>query len=140
MKPFHPQYGLTDEYRCKVVREAQRHGVREAAEYFRLSTTAIYTRRKRMSFEPNQVVSTGTLRPEDLIPTFARAVGPFLPPALASDIRRWTAGAYPDHVIEVAEAEILEQLEEELCRLAPEGTYFGAHEGDGACFGFWELP
>lgn len=26
-----------------------------------------------------------------------------------------------------------------LDRYAPEGYYFGALEGDGACFGFWEL-
>ena len=93
-----------------------------------------------MAFNPGQVLSSGTLRPEDLIPRFASALGSFLPASLARDIRQWSAGGFEEYLVPFAEAEILEQLDEELQRLAPEGTYFGAHEGDGACFGFWELP
>ena len=33
--------------------------------------------------------------------------------------------------------EALYQLHDMLNSLAPEGHYFGAHEGDGADFGFW---
>lgn len=34
-------------------------------------------------------------------------------------------------------AELLEDLHEALSDVAPVGFYFGASEGDGACFGFW---
>ena len=34
-------------------------------------------------------------------------------------------------------AETLEQLTDALAEVAPSGFYFGSHEGDGACFGFW---
>lgn len=33
--------------------------------------------------------------------------------------------------------ELLQELEDSLSELAPEGVYFGASEGDGADFGFW---
>ena len=33
---------------------------------------------------------------------------------------------------------IIEDLTDALDELAPEGTYFGANEGDGADFGFWQ--
>ena len=140
MRPFDPRYGLTDQHRAKVLREAEMTTVQKAADYFRLHTSTIYRWRKRMSFTPGQVLSSGTLRPEDLIPCFASALGSFLPGALARDIRQWSAGGFEDYLVPIAEAEILEQLDEELQRLAPEGCYFGANEGDGACFGFWELP
>jgi len=140
MRPFDPRYGLTDQHRAKVLREAEMTSVSEAADYFRLHTSTIYRWRQRMAFAPGQVLSSGTLRPEDLIPCFASALGSFLPASLARDIRRWSAGGFEEYLVPFAEAEILEQLDEELQRLAPEGCYFGAHEGDGACFGFWELP
>ena len=31
-----------------------------------------------------------------------------------------------------------DDLHELMCSIAPEGTYFGAHPGDGACMGFWK--
>lgn len=33
----------------------------------------------------------------------------------------------------------LQKAEEYLDEIAPEGTYFGAHVGDGAAFGFWPI-
>lgn len=34
---------------------------------------------------------------------------------------------------------IVDELANELDKIAPEGYYFGASEGDGACYGFWEV-
>jgi hypothetical protein len=34
-------------------------------------------------------------------------------------------------------SELLERLFDEMQTIAPEGHYFGAHEGDGSDFGFW---
>jgi hypothetical protein len=34
-------------------------------------------------------------------------------------------------------SEVIEQLTDALGEYAPPYTYFGANEGDGACFGFW---
>jgi hypothetical protein len=35
---------------------------------------------------------------------------------------------------------LIEDLWDILDSIAPKGTYFGAIEGDGACYGFWALP
>lgn len=34
---------------------------------------------------------------------------------------------------------IIEKLYDQMDRLAPKGCYFGAHPGDGADIGFWEI-
>jgi hypothetical protein len=81
-------------------------------------------------------ISSGTMRPEDLIPTFADTLK-----ELDTD------GAYSDLIKEVGtltkydtdEADfILSDLFDALDALAPAGCYFGAHPGDGADYGFWE--
>jgi len=34
---------------------------------------------------------------------------------------------------------LLQDIWEALNEIAPTGCYFGAHEGNGSCFGFWNL-
>jgi len=91
-------------------------------------------------------VSHGTLRSEDLIATF-------LP--ILCNLDRNTANQVgdgehdeaiietvpyplPDELLEPA-SELALWLIEKLDAAAPEGFYFGAHEGDGSDFGFWPI-
>jgi hypothetical protein len=85
-------------------------------------------------------ISEGTLRPEDLIPTFAgelRARGGenFVNTTLlyAED---YDPESFPSENVDW----LLNELEDALNETAPLGTYFGTSEGDGACFGFWIDP
>lgn len=95
-------------------------------------------------------ISSGTHRPADLIPAFAdelerigkgTALTVFAREAIKR-AREWcvaddefTADERSDH--ELTGSELVQDLEECLSDHAPEATYFGAHEGDGADFGFW---
>ena len=93
-------------------------------------------------------VSHGTLRLQDLIPAYLTALSLYdsaayaqvsygMHPLLPSYAREdesdpwWTS----DDAIWA-----LETLEDHLGTIAPEGTYFGAHEGDGSDFGYWPEP
>jgi hypothetical protein len=87
-------------------------------------------------------ISTGTLRPQDLIPVFlgvleecdkeaADQIQDKIPTeALEDEDHEWWEGEDP--------AWALEECEEALNDHAPPGCYFGANEGDGADFGFWK--
>lgn len=86
-------------------------------------------------------VSWGTHLPSDLIPRFlhklaqldeskAAALRAELPEDLEPNDSYW----------ESEEAHwLLEELFDVLDAFAPDGHYFGAHEGDGTDFGFWPL-
>jgi len=81
----------------------------------------------------------GTMRAEDLIPTFLDEIER-LDPDRAKEIQR----TYGD-VIDASDYEsedaawLLDKLFDTLEELAPEGFYFGAHPGDGADYGFWPV-
>ena len=75
-------------------------------------------------------ISHGTMLPEHLIPAFMAEL-----PA----VHRLRID-YEQHGYHESEADdILEMLFDELEHIAPEGTYFGAHPGDGSDFGFWPV-
>lgn len=97
--------------------------------------------------------SEGTLRSEDIIPTSLLALTEILSwheqqkDANAEEIekarreieqieKRQTAQDY--HSSEDASLD-LEELGHLLNNFAPDGYYWGAHEGDGALIGFWEF-
>lgn len=85
-------------------------------------------------------VISATLRPKDLIPAFiaeARARG-IAESELESIARRMKDPDYYSLSDDVYWD--LETLYDILNDVAPEGTYFGANEGDGSDFGFWPLP
>lgn len=101
-----------------------------------------------MTIAPGTVVSTGTLNEEHLIERYIdflrRARGPLGPAAhyaeqwerLAPELR-----ADPGHAGLLDESHFLaDDLAEELERIAPDGCYFGALEGNTSEFGFWPIP
>ena len=88
-------------------------------------------------------VSADTLRPSDLAERFPRALRDagrgVLSDAEWSDLEEWERGprqTCPDRAGWYADA--VEWMSDRLAECAPEGYSFGAHPGDGACFGFWE--
>lgn len=90
------------------------------------------------------VISSATLRLQDLLRAFgaeAERVMPFNCAALAREARECADALDDDEAPEVLSENasyILEQLESQLGEIAArEGMWFGACEGDGACFGYW---
>lgn len=99
-----------------------------------------------MNFTTGTIIS-GTHRPIDLIPAFIDAL-------TERDEARADAllAAYPEvddalmrgllstrqHELREDMDWMLEDLYVALDDVAPAGYHFGAHEGDGADFGFWE--
>lgn len=80
-------------------------------------------------FQYAGTVSHGTLRAEDLIFKFAEVLRE-LNQAKYAKLALRQPDDLDEYVVELADA-----LNEE----APVGYYFGAHEGDGSDFGFWEV-
>jgi hypothetical protein len=86
------------------------------------------------------IVSCDTLRSEDLLVKFwgvAAQLGANLSPILPALERLVGEGSNAEDWGEDAAAAALEALTDTLQDLAPSGFYFGASEGDGACFGYW---
>ena len=96
-------------------------------------------------------VSHATHRPEDLIPVFlhvARAILDHDPRPdeivwlwqhdfLDNIWKRWACRE--DYFESQESIHDLDALFNFLDAVAPPGTYFGAHEGDGSDFGFWPI-
>lgn len=81
-------------------------------------------------------VSSGTVRPEDLIPAFVdelRWLQGRVPRDIYKELRAYEAGKLDEEDADW----LLEALFDALDALAPAYAYFGAHEGDGADYGFW---
>lgn len=109
--------------------------------------------------EHKGTVSHGTMRYVDLIPTFADYLEEAQPEhAWIEEFRSPREGRQSDaavleacqevggdhHAAEIIGWEdlghLLTEVMEYLNDIAPEGYYFGAHEGDGSDYGFWEIP
>lgn len=87
----------------------------------------------RAKIEPG-TVSHGTLITNDLIEAFTTELERLDPIAAAK-----LAGCYGEIRSDEEDGWYLECLFDTLGDLAPEGLYFGAHEGDGSDFGFWHV-
>lgn len=96
---------------------------------------------------PNVTLIRATHRPQDLIPAFLDALREYDPTVYAAHL---LAGPVPAYVQDEGDASpwwygadaahLLEELFDNLNDVAPEGTYFGAHPGDGsACVGNYHL-
>jgi pantothenate synthetase len=97
----------------------------------------------------------GTVKPEDLIPRFLEALGQYAPhraevlrSIYPATIQTIESGEPPEHLSHMHEGAwekrhttavnmLLYDLFEALNEVAPEGVYFGAHDADGADYGFW---
>ena len=92
------------------------------------------------------VVSEGTLRSRDLLPAFLRALEAVDRDAYWQVAHNSGHSYIPAHALEDDGAEfwgseecawILSDITDAIDRACPDGLVFGAHEDDGACFGFW---
>jgi hypothetical protein len=96
----------------------------------------------------NVSVSHATMRPEDLIPRFEAVLEHAVFQAGVGLSDNWDRPAIvaaflenPDHVSRAGLEQVdyyVEALFDELDHIAPEGCYFGASEGDGCDYGFWQ--
>ena len=92
------------------------------------------------------IVSSDTLRPEDLLPAYWSAAeslaqlgkaAPLAADTLADLERLVGEDSSEDAWNDELACQLLEELTDCLQELAPCGFGFGSNEGDGACFGFW---
>ena len=86
-------------------------------------------------------VSTGTLKLDDLAVAFKDTFLRYAPEE-HSRVEYWESRDDLDESelpIEVSDDLVwdVEELIEDLQTLAEDGYVFGAHPGDGACYGFW---
>ena len=98
-------------------------------------------------------ISSGTMRPEDTVPAMVSALR-----ELGYSGGEWRRAHAEFRTIEPTEARLVSAvlngdntgdpddtgesvawLADLLSEVAPDGCYFGAHPGEGACFGFWEV-
>ena len=77
-------------------------------------------------------ISTGTLNPEDLLPTFARELERHAP-----DHALVTAANAIQVYDDGGASELINEIQAELQNYCPPFVTFGTLEGDGADFGFW---
>ncbi len=92
-------------------------------------------------FQHAGTVSHGTLREEDLVPAFLDVLRDLNPERAAkfesdyaeaiTSLQEGLEHPYIEHMVP--------ELEDALQEAAPEGYRFGAIEGDGADFGFWQV-
>ena len=86
-------------------------------------------------------VSSATMRAEDLLPKFAHVLEKFGMKRSALTARAATRllAMKPDDadVQELVSVVLNDEIWDAMNEIAPEGYYFGAHEGDGADYGFW---
>lgn len=88
------------------------------------------TATKLVPIIPGTVIE-GTLRPAPLLCAFLEELKRFNPGEAAAFAAQW----HNEHDEQDAVAALIDTIND----YGPEGWYFGAHPGDGADFGWWEV-
>jgi len=104
-----------------------------------IGTKKQMTLKQRIRYGGGLVVSTDTLRDEDLVSAFYHALS--CDPIY--ERKAWKLVQEYLEAVEKRDAELCnwilsEDFFEMMNEAAPIGYYFGVSEGDGACFGFWK--
>lgn len=84
-----------------------------------------------------KTISHATLKTEDIWSAIKDAGLDMKIPADVAAYAEETIHANPESIESM---EALDAVYDSLTVIAPDGYYFGAHEGDGSDFGFWEDP
>jgi hypothetical protein len=87
----------------------------------------------------NKSISHGTMRSEHLIPEFLGVLKIYAPDKYNAYVKANPEVLDLDGLDDETLGYIVEELFDALNDIAPEGTYFGAHPGDGSDYGFWEV-
>jgi hypothetical protein len=82
-------------------------------------------------------ISTGTLNPEDLLPTFARELERHAPDHALVTAANDILDRLPDEWDGGGASELINDIQDELQTHCPPFVTFGSHPGDGADFGYW---
>ncbi|NIR13713.1 MAG: hypothetical protein GWN86_07085 [Desulfobacterales bacterium] len=84
-------------------------------------------------------VSSGTLRPENLLPVFANTLESFdSSDDLIQEARKvWEDLGNDKSKADYMASDVINDLIDAIQAYCPPFVYFGAHPGDGADFGFW---
>lgn len=93
------------------------------------------------------IISEGTFRIQDLLPKYLNILRDIAPEEYQQlMIPACGFSCIPSYVLEDEDDEwwnsesaafLMESIIDIISNHTPEGYYFGSHEGDGACIGFW---
>lgn len=87
----------------------------------------------------NKSISHGTMRSEHLIPEFLGVLKIYAPDKYDAYVKANPEVLDLNGLDDETLGYIVEELFDALNDIAPEGTYFGAHPGDGSDYGFWDV-
>ena len=85
----------------------------------------------------DKTVISGTMRAEDLIPAFLGVLKTYSPDTYKTYVTDNPNVLNVKSLSEEDQYWTVDELFDKLNAIAPEGTYFGSHPGDGADYGFW---
>ena len=85
----------------------------------------------------NKVISDGTHNTDALIGKFLNVLKTYAPERYTEYMEENPEMEDWKSLDDETKVMVSDELFDELNKIAPEGCYFGASEGDGACFGFW---